>query len=38
LLQLLKEILAKSNTLPDRMYEAKNILCLMFMEYEKIHA
>ena len=38
LLQLLKEMLPESNTLPDRMYEARKILCPMGMEYEKIHA
>jgi len=38
LLQLLKEMLPESNTLPDLMYEAKKILCPMDMEYEKIHA
>jgi len=31
-------MLPQSNTLPDRMYKAKKILCLMGMEYEKIHA
>jgi len=28
----------EGNTLPNRNYEAKNILCLMCMEYKKIHS
>jgi len=32
LLQLLKDMLSKGNTLPSRNYEAKKILCLMGME------
>jgi len=38
LLQLLKDMLPKGNTLPNRNYEAKKILCPMGMEYKKIHA
>ncbi|CAH9079417.1 unnamed protein product [Cuscuta epithymum] len=38
LLQLLKDMLPEGNTLPDRNYEAKKILCPMGMEYKKIHA
>jgi len=38
LLQLLKDMLPKENTLPNRNYEAKKILCPMGMEYKKIHA
>jgi len=38
LLELLHEMLPKDNTLPTRHYEVKKILCLMGMEYEKMHA
>jgi len=38
LLQLLKEMLPQSNTLLDRMCDAKKILCPMGMKYEDIHA
>ncbi|WJX12650.1 hypothetical protein P8452_03121 [Trifolium repens] len=38
LLELLKEMLPEGNTLPNRNYEAKKILCPMGMEYKKIHA
>jgi len=38
LLPLLKEMLPEKNTLPNRNYVAKMILCLMGMEYKKIHA
>ncbi|XP_020237448.1 uncharacterized protein LOC109816744 [Cajanus cajan] len=38
LLQLLKLMLPKDNTLPDRHYEAKKVLCLMGLQYKKIHA
>ncbi|XP_058769111.1 uncharacterized protein LOC131642981 [Vicia villosa] len=38
LLELLKEMLPDENTLPDRVYDAKKILCPMGMEYKKIHA
>ena len=38
LLQLLKDILPEGNSLPNRNYEAKKILCPMGMEYKKIHA
>ena len=37
-LQLLKDMLPEGNTLPNRNYEAKKILCPMGMEYKKIHA
>ncbi|CAK8562299.1 unnamed protein product [Lathyrus sativus] len=38
LLELLCEMLPEGNRLPNRNYEAKNILCPMGMEYKKIHA
>ena len=31
-------MLPEGNTLPNRNYEAKKILCLMDVEYKKIHA
>ena len=31
-------MLPEGNTLPNRNYEAKKILCPMGMEYKKIHA
>lgn len=37
LLELFKKMVPKDNTLLDRHYEAKKILCLMGMEYKKIH-
>ena len=37
LLQLLKDMLPKGNTLPNRNYEAKKILCPMGMKYKKMH-
>ena len=36
LLKLLKEMLPKGNTLPDRNYEAKKVFCPMGLEYKKI--
>ena len=38
LLELLKEMLPEGNTLPNRTYEAKKILCSMGLDYVKIHA
>jgi len=38
LLVLLNEMLPDRNTLPTRNYDAKKILCLMGMEYKRIHA
>jgi len=38
LLKLLYQILPQGNTLPSSHYKAKKILCLMGMEYRKIHA
>jgi len=38
ILEILCEIIRKGNTLPNHNYEAKKILCLMGMEYKKIHA
>jgi len=38
LLQLLKYMLLEGNTLPNRNYEVKKILCAIGMEYKKIHA
>ena len=35
---LLKKILPADNVLPKNHYEAKNILCLVGIEYQKIHA
>jgi len=35
---LLNEILLDGNTLLTRNYDAKKILCLMDMEYKRIHA
>ncbi|WVZ02173.1 hypothetical protein V8G54_022979 [Vigna mungo] len=37
LLELLKNMLLENNTLPIRNYEAKNVLCPMGLEYQKIH-
>ena len=38
LLQLVHHMLLDENTLPKSYYQAKKILCLMDMEYQKIHA
>ncbi|RDX94559.1 hypothetical protein CR513_23047, partial [Mucuna pruriens] len=38
LLELLKDMLLKSNTFSNYNYKTKNILCLMGMKYKKIHA
>ncbi|XP_058775142.1 uncharacterized protein LOC131649398 [Vicia villosa] len=38
LLELLTQMLPEGNVMPSRYYEAKKILCLMGLEYEKIHA
>ena len=38
LLLLLMNMLPDDNTLPKNYYEAKKILCLVGMEYQKIHA
>jgi len=38
LLVLLNGMLSEGNTLPTRNYDAKKILCLMGMEYKRIHA
>ena len=37
LLQVVHDMLLEENTLPKSYYQAKNILCLMGMEYQKIH-
>ena len=37
LLQVVHDILPGENTLPKSYYQAKKILCLMGMEYQKIH-
>ena len=37
MLQLLKGMLLEGNTLPNRNYEAKKILCRMGMDYKMIH-
>jgi len=37
LLELLKELISKGNTLPNHNYDAKKIVCSMCLEY-KIHA
>ena len=38
LLQVVRDMLPKENTLPKSYYQAKKILCSMGMEYQKIHA
>nr|KYP36575.1 hypothetical protein KK1_042298 [Cajanus cajan] len=38
LLELVKEMFPEGNTLPNRNYEAKKVLCPMGLEYKKIHA
>ena len=38
LLVLLKNMLPEDNMLPKNHYEVKKILCLVGMEYQKIHA
>jgi len=38
LLQVVHELLPEENTLPKSYYQAKKILCLMGMEYQKIYA
>ena len=38
LLVLLKKLLPEDSTLPKNQYEGKKILCLVGMEYQKIHA
>ena len=38
LLEVVHNLLPEDNTLPKTYYKAKKILCLMGMEYQKIHA
>ncbi|XP_014522516.1 uncharacterized protein LOC106779013 [Vigna radiata var. radiata] len=38
LLELVSDILLEGNTIPTSNFDAKKILCLMGMEYKKIHA
>jgi hypothetical protein len=38
LLTLLKDMLLQGNTVPENLYEAKQIICLLGLEVEKIHA
>ena len=38
LLQVVHDMLPEENTLPKSYYQAKKILCLMGLEYQKIHA
>ena len=38
LLEVMNEILPNDNSLPKSMYEAKNIMKLLGLDYEKIHA
>nr|KYP41853.1 hypothetical protein KK1_036778 [Cajanus cajan] len=38
LLELLNEMLPEGNTLPNRNYEVKKVLCPMGLEYKKIYA
>ncbi|CAM8950986.1 unnamed protein product [Rhodiola kirilowii] len=38
LLALVKDMLPEGNTLPNRTYEAKKVMCPMGLKYEKIHA
>ena len=37
LLSLLKDMLSENNKLPDRIYDAKKIMCSMGLNYERIH-
>ena len=37
LLQVVQDMLPEENALPKSYYQAKKILCLMGMEYQKIH-
>ncbi|KAL9675869.1 hypothetical protein QQ045_004077 [Rhodiola kirilowii] len=37
-LSLVKDMLPDGNTLPNRTYEAKKVMCPMGIEYKKIHA
>ncbi|CAM8893259.1 unnamed protein product [Rhodiola kirilowii] len=37
LLALVKDMLPEGNTLPNRTYEAKKVMCPMGLEYKKIH-
>ncbi|CAM8905938.1 unnamed protein product [Rhodiola kirilowii] len=37
-LSLVKDMLPDENTLPNRTYEAKKVMCPMGIEYKKIHA
>jgi hypothetical protein len=38
LLTLLKDMLPQGNTFPKTVYEKKQIICLLGLEVEKIHA
>ncbi|CAM8957051.1 unnamed protein product [Rhodiola kirilowii] len=38
LLTLVKDMLLEDNSLPNRCYEAKKVMCPMGIDYEKIHA
>ncbi|CAM8885163.1 unnamed protein product [Rhodiola kirilowii] len=38
LLALVKDMLPEGNSLPNRTYEAKKVMCPMGLEYKKIHA
>jgi hypothetical protein len=38
LLTLLKDMLPQGNAVPETVYEAKQIICLLGLEVEKIHA
>ena len=38
LLEVLKTLLPPDNTLPERNYDAKKLLCPMGLDVEKIHA
>jgi len=38
LLQVVQDMLLEENTLPKGYYQAKKILCMMGMKYQKIHA
>ncbi|CAM8986708.1 unnamed protein product [Rhodiola kirilowii] len=37
-LALVKDMLPEGNTLPNRTYEAKKVMCPMGLEYKKMHA
>ena len=38
LIELLKNMLSKDNKIPNCTWKVKKILCLIYMDYETIHA